>query len=103
VQLRSLLFQANLKGAGTEHFHKGLSDKYEYIFYEGISRLGLSMSIAFWNLGCSTARNSKFENIKNIISYSLQAAWLNEEMIFALETYPYYQFIYLVMRIIHLP
>jgi hypothetical protein len=62
-------------------------------------RSGLNMSIAFRNSGYSTARKGRFENIKNIISCSLQAAWVNAGMAFALEAYAYYQFIYLVMRI----
>ena len=59
------------------------------------------MSIAFRNSGCSTARKGRFDDIKNTISCSLQAAWVNAGMAFLLETYPYYQFIHFVMRIIH--
>jgi hypothetical protein len=67
-----------------------------------MSKSGLNMSIAFWNSGCSTARNGRIDDIKNTISCSLQAAWVNTGMALSLETYPYYQFIHFVIRIIHL-
>lgn len=68
-----------------------------------MSRSDLSMSIAFQNSGCSTVRNGRFEDIKNTISCSLQAAGVNLGISFAIETYAYYQFVHLAMRIIHLP
>ena len=43
-----------------------------------------------------------FEDNKKTISCSLQAAWLNTGMTFALEAYTYYQFVHLVLKIIHL-
>src|SRR6266403_1313220 len=64
-----------------------------------MSRSGLNMSIAFWNSGCSTARKGRFEDIKNTISCSLQAAWVNAGMPFALEAYAYYQFVHFALRI----
>jgi hypothetical protein len=65
-------------------------------------RSGLNMSMAFQNSGYSTAQKRRFDDIKNIISCSLQAAWVNTGMSFSLEIYPYYQFIHFIMRIIHL-
>ena len=67
-----------------------------------MSRSGLSISIAFRNSGCSIARKGRFEDIKKIISCSLQATWLNAGMTFELEAYPYYQFVHSVTRVIHL-
>ena len=57
------------------------------------------MSMAFRNWGCSTARKGRFDDIKNAINYSLQAAWVNAGMAFTLEDYAYYQFIYFALRI----
>jgi hypothetical protein len=67
-----------------------------------MSRSGLSISMAFRNSGCSTARNGRFENIKNTINCFLQAAGVNLEISFTVEAYIYYQFVHLNMRIIHL-
>ena len=50
-----------------------------------MSRSGLSISMAFQNLGCSTARNGKFEDIKNTINYSFQAAGVNLGISFTVE------------------
>ena len=64
-----------------------------------MSRSGLNMSMAFRNSGCSTARKGRFEDIKNTISCSLQAARVNAGMTFELETYEYNQFVHFAMKI----
>jgi hypothetical protein len=66
-------------------------------------RSGLSISIAFQNSGCSIVWNGRFEDIKNTINYSLQAAGVNLRISFTVEAYIYYQFVHLNIRIIHLP
>ena len=57
------------------------------------------MSMAFRNSGCLTARKGRFDDIKNTISCSLQAAWVNAGMAFVLEAYEYYQFVHFTLRI----
>jgi hypothetical protein len=57
------------------------------------------MSMAFRNSEYSTARKGRFDDIKNTISYSLQAAWENTGMAFTLEAYEYYQFVHFTLRI----
>ena len=59
--------------------------------------------MTFRNLGCLTAQNGRFKDIKNTINCFLQAAGVNLEISFTVEAYIYYQFVYLNMRIIHLP
>jgi hypothetical protein len=59
--------------------------------------------MAFRNSGCSTARKGRFDDIKNTINCSLQAAWVNAGIAFALETYAYYQFVHFALRFIYLP
>jgi hypothetical protein len=68
-----------------------------------MSRSDLSISMTFRNLGCLTAQNGRFKDIKNTINCFLQAAGVNLEISFTVEAYIYYQFVYLNMRIIHLP
>jgi hypothetical protein len=59
--------------------------------------------MAFRNLEYLTAWNGRFDDIKNTINCSLYAACMNLGISLTVETYVYYQFVYLDLRIIHLP
>ena len=58
---------------------------------------------SFPELGVLNSLDGRFDDIKNTINCSLHVASVNLGISLIVEAYVYYQFVYLDLRIIHLP